>query len=408
MSFGLMAVDCELRIDFARLRQDRMDKAKQALKKSGLGALVCFDQDNIRYITSADIGPWGRDKMMRYCILPRDEDPILFEIGTRVDFQLRPNGAPWLRGRVKHAVSWGRGAVPKEVGAVEKCVVQIKEALAEYGLENEPIGFDFMDVLLMKALQQAGIQIEDGHSPLLEARMIKTSEEIELLNMAAMMVDAAYYEIARNIRPGIREIDLVGIAHKTLYSLGADWVDNVNCISGPRTNPHPHDYTDRVIRPGDIVFLDIQSVFCGYRTCYYRTFCCGKPNEEQKELYAKCLQWLNDSIEVVKPGATTADVASKWPGPEVLGKKRELDVLACQWGHGLGVSLWEYPIISRAWSLDYPQTIEENMVFALETFSSGPPGSEYAIRIEEEVVVTSNGHKVITKFPTDELLACPI
>ena len=107
MSVGTMAVDCELRLDFPRLRRDRMEKAKKALKKSGLGALVCFDQDTIRYITSADIGPWGRDKMMRYCILPKDEDPILFEIGTRVDFQLRPNGAPWLKGRVKPAISWG-------------------------------------------------------------------------------------------------------------------------------------------------------------------------------------------------------------------------------------------------------------------------------------------------------------
>lgn len=408
MSTGTMAVDCELRLDFPRLRRDRMDKAKQALKKSGLGALVCFDQDNIRYITSADIGPWGRDKMMRYCILPKDEAPILFEIGTRVDFQLRPNGAPWLKGRVKPAVSWGRGAVPKEVGAVEKCVAQIKGALAEYGLEKEPIGFDIIDVLLMKALQKAGIQIEDGHTPLLEARMIKTKEEIELLDMSAMMVDAAYYEIAKSIRPGIREIDLVGIAHKTLYSLGADWVDNINCVSGPRANPHPHDFTDRVIRPGDLVFLDIQNVFCGYRTCYYRTFCCGKPNEEQKELYAQCIKWLNDSIEAVKPGGTTADIASKWPGPEVLGKRDELEVLACQWGHGLGVSLWEYPIISRAWSLEYPQVIEENMVFALETLSSGPPDSVNSVRVEEEIVVTSTGHKVITKFPAQELLACPI
>jgi len=408
MTSGMMAVDCELRLDFPRLRQDRLDKAKQSLKKSGLGAFVCFDQDSIRYITSSDIGPWGRDKMMRFCILPRDEDPILFEIGTRVDFQLRPNGAPWLKGRVKPAISWGRGAVPQEVGSVHKCAAQIKDTLAEYGLEKEPIGFDMMDVLLMKALEQIGIQIEDGHTPLLEARKIKTAEEIELLNMAAMMVDAAYYDVAKSIRPGIREVDLVGIAHKSLYSLGADWVDNINCVSGPRTNPHPHDFTDRVIRPGDIVFLDIQNVFCGYRTCYYRTFCCGKPNEEQKELYAKCLKWLSESIDVVKPGATTADIASKWPGPEVLGKKSELEVLACQWGHGLGVSLWEYPIISRAWSLDYPQTIEENMVFALETFSNGPAGCEYAIRIEEEIVVTKDGHRLITKFPTDELLACPI
>ena len=161
MSFGTMAVDYELRVDFPRLRQDRLEKSQKALESSGLGAFVCFDQDTIRYITSADIGPWGRDKMMRYCILPKGSAPILFEIGTRVDFQLRPAGAPWLKGRVKPAISWGRGAVPEEVGAVDRCVAQIKDTLTEYGVEEEPIGFDLMDVLLLKALQRAGIQIEE-------------------------------------------------------------------------------------------------------------------------------------------------------------------------------------------------------------------------------------------------------
>jgi len=407
MSFGTMAVDFELRVDFARLRKDRLEKSRKVLKDSGLGALVCFDADNIRYITSATIGEWARDKMQRYCILPKDEDPILFEVGSRAAVQLEPHGAPWLKGRVKPAIAWGRGAVPEEVGAVDKCVAQIKEILAEYGLEKEPIGFDLMDVLLMKALQRAGIEIADGQTPLLHARVIKTDDEIELLNMAASLADAAYFEIAKNIRPGIRENELVALAHKVFFELGSDRVECINCISGPRTNPHHHDFTDRVIRPGDIVFLDLMNSYCGYHTCYYRTFCCGKPTQEQKDLYNECWSWLRDSIKAVKPGATTADVASKWPGPEVLGCKTESEVLACQWGHGLGLGLWEFPVISRAWSLEHPQPIEENMYFALETYA-GPKGGRHGIRIEEDMVVTSSGAEVFTRFPADELIACPI
>jgi Xaa-Pro dipeptidase len=407
MSYGAMAVDFELRIDFSRLREDRLRKSKEQLHKTGLGALLCFDPDNIRYITSATIGEWARDKMSRFTILPRNADPVLFDVGSRVEVQNDPHGAPWLKGQVRPAVSWGRGAVPPEAKAVEKCAKAVKQALKDNGVSKEPLGIDFMDYPLFKALTFEGIETADGQAPMLQARLIKTEEEIELLDMAAMMADCAYYELAKAVRPGIRENDLVGIANDALYSYGSEKVECVNCISGPRTNPHHHDFTDRRLRPGDIVFFDIMHSYCGYRTCYYRTFSIGKPTKEQRERYEECLTWLDNSIKVVKPGATTKEIASKWPGPEVLGYTDEKEVLACQWGHGIGMSIWELPVISRAWSIDNPYTLKENMVMALETYA-GPKGSDFGIRIEEEVVVTGSGHKVITRFPVDELIACPI
>jgi len=407
MSYGSTSVDFELRIDFARLRKDRLKKSKEQLNRSGLGALLCFDPDNIRYITSATIGEWARDKMNRFAILPLNDGPVLFDVGSRVMVQNDPHGAPWLKRQVRPAVSWGRGAVPHEVKAVEKCAKTIKQTLKENGAEKEPLGIDIMDFPLYKALTSEGIEIADGQAPMLQARLIKTEEEIELLDMAAMMADCTYYELARAVRPGMRENDLVGIANQALYSYGSDKVECVNSISGPRTNPHHHDFTDRRLRPGDIVFFDIMHSYCGYRTCYYRTFSVGKPTGEQTERYKECLTWLQDSIKVVKPGATTKQIASKWPGPEVLGCKQESEVLACQWGHGIGMSIWELPVISRAWSLEKPYTLRENMVIALETYA-GPKDSDFGIRIEEEVVVTSSGHKVITRFPVEELIACPI
>jgi Xaa-Pro dipeptidase len=187
--------------------------------------------------------------------------------------------------------------------------------------------------------------------------------------------------------------------------MGSDEVENVNAESGPRTNPHHHDFSDRAIRPGDLVFLDIAHSFNGYRTCYYRTFACGKPTQEQINLYKDCFDWLQTSVEMVRPGITTADIAKCWPGPEVLGLKTEKEALASQWGHGIGLGLWELPVISRAFSLDYPYPIKKNMVFALETYA-GPENGKFGVRIEEEVVVTDTGHEVITKYPADELLAC--
>ncbi len=403
----MLAVDYEKRIDFDKLRKERVSKAMEAMKKANLEAFVCFDFDNIRYITSATIGEWARDKMQRWCILPIDNDPILFEVGGRVAAHLEDHGTPWLKGKIRPSIAWGRGAVPKEVGAVNKAVELIKRTLIDNGVSLDSVGFDLMDPIFLKALNDAGIRVNDAQTPLLDVRKIKTKEEIKLIEIAASLADAAFYEIARNLRPGIRENEIVGVAAKTLYSLGAERIEAINVISGPRTNPHHHDFTDRLIRPRDIVFIDIMVSYCGYKTCYYRTLACGRATQEQKELYEQCLQWLYDSIEVVKPGVTTKEIAEKWPGPEVLGYKTEAEVLANQWGHGIGLSIWELPVISRAWSLDYPYPIEENMVIALETYN-GVKGGKEGVRIEEEVVVTESGYKIITKFPVEELIECPI
>lgn len=402
-----MSVDFEIRVDFDRLRKERTEKAKEQLKNHNLGALLCFDPFNIRYITSTYPPMWSKDKMTRYCVLPKDADPILFEVGSLALARREPHAAPWLGSRVRQAISWGRGAVPTEVKAVESCVEDVKSILTDYGVADEPLGVDILDVPLMKAIQGAKIEIADGQSTMLEARLVKTEDEIELLKLSAMMVDAAYDKVVRTIRPGVRENELVAIVNHTLYSMGSDEVEAVDVGSGPRTNPIHHDFSDRAIRPGDLVFLDIQHSFCGYRTCYYRTFVCGKPTQEQKDLYRECLDWLQASIKVVRPGITTADIAKCWPEPEVLGYSTEQEALANQWGHGLGLGLWELPCISRAFSLDHPYPIKENMVFALETYA-GPKGGKCGVRIEEEVVVTDTGHEVITKYPVEELIECGV
>ena len=100
---------------------------------------------------------------------------------------------------------------------------------------------------------------------------------------------------------------------------------------------------------------------------------------------------------------TTADVVALWPKAEDFGFANEEAAFALQYGHGLGLSIWERPIFSRMTSFDAPETLEEGMVFALETYWPAADGWG-AARIEEEVVVTATGCEVITKFPAEELL----
>jgi len=403
MRYGTMGVDFEERVNFERLRNERLAKAKEALKASNLGSLVCYDFDNIRYITGTSIGEWGRNKMNRYCILPRDGDPLLFDPATPA----KKISCPWIADRVFPAVGSMRGAIPTETGSVEKVTQDIYKWLKEYGVEKKPVGMDIADIPLIRALEKKGLEVRDGQEVMLEARMIKTKDEIELLKASAAMVDAAYEEVVRAIRPGARENDLVAVANYILYKLGSDLVECVNSVAGERGKPHPHTFSDRIIRPGDMVYLDIMHSYMGYRTCYYRTFVCGKPTKAQLEAYETAWRWLKSSIDAVKSGATTADVARSWPAPEEFGLKTEDEAFLIQFGHGVGMSIWEKPVISRLFSLEHPYPIKEGMVFALETYCPSADGKG-AARIEEEVVVTKEGCERIFRYPIEELISCGV
>lgn len=403
MTVGTMGVDFEERVNYERLRQERLAKAREQLEAYGLGALLCYDFDNIRYITGTHVGEWARNKMQRYSILPKDAKPILYDPAAPA----KRKTAPWIADRVFPSVGSMRGAIPPEVGNVETLAKSIKEVLSEYGVANQPLGVDILDVPFSEALEKEGINVVDGQQAMLDARITKTKDEVELLKLAAAMVDAAYGDVVRNIRPGVRENDLVAIANQVLFTLGSDLVECVNCVSGPRAQPHPHTFGDRIIRPGDMVFLDIMHSFNGYRTCYYRTFICGKPTREQAEAYEKAWAWLKKSIDTVKPGVTTADVARCWPPAEEFGFKDEKEAFLLQFGHGIGMSIWEKPIISRLFSLDHPFPIKEGMTFALETYCPSADG-QGAARIEEEVVVTKDGCERLFKFPCEELISCGI
>jgi Xaa-Pro dipeptidase len=398
-----MGVDFEERVNFERLRKDRLDKAKAALKASNLGSLVCYDFDNIRYITGTHIGEWCRNKMNRYCILPKGGEPLLFDPATPA----KKISCPWIADRVFPAVGSMRGAIPPETGSVDKVAKDIVRWLKEYGVDKKPVGMDIADIPLVRALEKAGLEIVDGQEVMLSARIIKTKDEIELLKTSAAMVDAAYEEVVRTIKPGARENDLVAAANHVLFTLGSELVECVNSVAGTRGRPHPHTFSDRIIRPGDMVFLDIMHAYNGYRTCYYRTFVCGKPTKAQLEAYEIAWKWLKDSIDAVKPGGTTADVAKAWPAPDKFGLKTEDEAFLLQFGHGVGLSIWEKPVISRLFSLDHPYKIEEGMVFALETYYPSADGKG-AARLEEEVVVTKDGCERLFRYPVEELISCGV
>jgi Xaa-Pro aminopeptidase len=153
-------------------------------------------------------------------------------------------------------------------------------------------------------------------------------------------------------------------------------------------------------RPG---VFDIIHSCVGYRRCYYRTFSVGSANRSQIDAYERCREWLELVIDLVRPGVTTDQIAAVWPTAKELGSAGEESCFGLQFGHGIGVGLYEAPMISRLHSFKDPIVIEEGMVFALETYCPGSDARS-AARIEEEVIVRADGPEIITRFPAEELL----
>jgi Xaa-Pro aminopeptidase len=399
---GHGGVDFEARVDFGRLRRYRLDRSLAALDASDCGAFLLFDFYNIRYTTQTWIGGALGDKMTRYALLTRSGEPMLWDFGSAAKHhQLY---CPWLVPENCKAGMLGlRGAIAPDVGLMASAVREIKQLLADQGLDGQPVGVDIIELPFLAEMKRQGLTVVDAQQLMLDARQIKSADEIMLLTQAAAMVDGVYTDIVEALKPGVRENEIVALASKRLYEMGSEQVEAINAVSGERCNPHPHNFSDRIIRPGDQAFFDIIQSYNGYRTCYYRTFSVGSATTSQRDAYTKAREWMDVAIQAVKPGVGTDDIARLWPAATDFGFADEMAAFGLQFGHGLGLGLHERPIISRLNSLEHPVEIQAGMVFALETYCPASDGFS-AARIEEEVVVTEDGPRILTLFPAQDLV----
>jgi Xaa-Pro dipeptidase len=398
---GHTAVDFEERVNFRRLHEYRLARVRAALADSGLGALLSFDQHNVRYTTSTVIGEWARDKLIRYSLLTGNGDPYIWDFGSAAKHHRLH--APWLHQDHCRAGLLGmRGAVGSDRQLMEDAAKEIKAIMVEEGVAHMPLGVDVVEPPMLFALQKEGIEVRDGQQTMLLAREVKNIDEITLLNMAAAMVDGVYQDIAEALKPGVKESEIVALATGRLYAMGSDCVEAINAISGERCSPHPHNFTDRLIRPGDQAFFDVIQSFVGYRTCYYRTFSVGRATSPQRTAYRKAREWMDRTIELLKPGMGSDDVAHALPTADEIGFPNEIDAFGLNFCHGLGLGLHERPLISRVTSFREPIELKVGMVFAVETYCPATDGIS-AARIEEEVVLTPDGAKIITLYPAEEL-----
>ncbi|MCZ6455084.1 MAG: Xaa-Pro peptidase family protein [Alphaproteobacteria bacterium] len=405
-NFGITGLDWQQRINWDRLRTYRLERAREMMKKHGFGAMLCMYDENVRYLTGTLTPGWNRLKPgLRYAILCGDGQPVLFEQGD-IGAQVQRH-TPWIPPEnIRYSYAWIKGAAgPASKQQVTKFTVAIKEEMKRHGVAGEKLGVDFIDINMMKHFEEEGLAWDDGMSPMMEARAIKNEDEQNCARIVGAIGDAAHWATMKFLEPGVTENQVTAHIMKFLYDIpGMEDVEDVIVSSGPNTWPNWRNFSDRIIQPGDITFMDLAALtWNGYKSCYYRTYCVGRePTQKMKDIYAEALDWLYASMEAVKVGATTRDIALKWPSAkETWGYDEEDQAAANLWGHGLGLAQYDPPVISRIWSLDHPLEIEAGMVFALETQHGVP--FEFGVRIEEMLIVHDDDVEIISNFPVNQI-----
>lgn len=401
--FGQQGVDFQERVNFDRLRSERLQKLQAEMKRAGMPALLLMLGDNIRYATGTWDLTWKPSNQTRYCLVFPDEPPVLFET-VGIDTEVVRMNSPWIADRLEPAITY-MFAGPAFGTQLKRFVSQIGAELKKHAVSlTDPIGVDTLDFVSHGAFKEAGINIVPGGGPIREARLTKTVDEIELLKQAMIITDAAYHKARHEwVQPGVREAEVVGKVVDFCYSRGCQWVWGCNCASGGNTNPYLRAWTDKIIRPGDMVIMDMaMQGYLGYIQDYVRCWpCAAKFTPKQKDLYRRCYDYLQRALEAIKPGNTSADIAAAFPADDDFGDHEFKTCSLVQFAHTIGLGLYEGFWFCRGFSLDAPIELKPHMYLAVEVYAADPGGEE-GCRLEENILVTDTGHEIFSLFPFEE------
>jgi Xaa-Pro aminopeptidase len=382
---GLIGVDWEERIDFARLRRERLSKAQQAVAASVADLLFVFRTEDARYLTGYrhHLGPTpllGNATV----VLGADAPPLLFTM----DYEHCRARMPW----IAEDSLQPRANFREEVG-IRKWADTVESLVGS--LAGKTVGVDLWTPTLEAGLRRAFPDTEfvDGYTILMEAKIIKTEDEVACLKIANSVTEAGMDAARAALKPGARECEVLASAWYAMTALGSEWTQCSNIVaSGPYTAPYRRFTSDRVIRNGDMVIIDIGGCFNGYWGDLTRTWVCGdiRPTEEERQLHQKCYDALWNACAMSRPGNTTADVFAA-ADPYVL------DSL----GHGSGMAPWEPPYFSPH-TKDDPTELRPGMQFNLEPYAGEPAVAGF--RLENNLVVTDGDPDIYTTYPFDERL----
>lgn len=398
---GPFHVSYEQRVDLPALRRKRREKAQAEREQAGLDALLVWKDENVRYLT--DLRPQliaGKTTALNGALLLEGKAPILFCSGGERDRVERT--MPWIE--EAHTIP-----IIEEKALVEGFVREVlKPVLCGHGLQNARVGVDEANTILMQALAtfMPDLTVADGDTPMQQARMIKLPEEITLLEEAAALADAVTATAVDAVAEGVRECEVAAEAMATLFRLGGEYAHVMTpfVASGEHMAPPHRICSDKLIRYGDVVFIDIGANWNGYFGDVARTTICGEPSQRQREIFTAVYQGLQAGIAEMRPGRTNQDAAEavvETAGEYGLDER----FLSLFIGHGVGIGANEPPYIGETLPGAPVYEFRPGMVFAVEPliWVEGVRGGG-GVRLEEQVLITENGPHVMSRAPFESKL----
>jgi Xaa-Pro aminopeptidase len=398
---GQFQVDYEARVDFARLRAGRIAKAQQAMRQQGLDALVLWKDENVRYLSSLRAITLQYRSTTQYGVILFSEGaPVLFLSGG--EYARARDAMPWIGEFVVIPIM-------EEVGMVDIVTAEhTARVLRARGADGGRVGFDGMTVPQLNAYRKHidRAEMADGESFMQAVRRTKLPEEIQLLREAAAVADAVTQTAIEAVRPGVRECEVAGEAMRTLFRLGGEFAHLASpfVASGERMSPPTRFATDKLIRNGDLVFIDIGACWNGYFGDVGRAVICGAPSEVQRKVYRTVHDCLLVAHRDLRPGRTNHEVAAAIR-QVAASAGLEKNFIHLFIGHGLGITPNEPPYIGEPQRGTDEVVLEPGMVFAVEPliWVPGVRGGG-GVRLEDTIVVTDGDPEVLTRCAFDERL----
>jgi Xaa-Pro aminopeptidase len=398
---GPFGVDWEDRIDFARLRRERVAAARDALRRSDIDALLLWKDENVRYLTSlrAQLIA-GKKSSLNGVLLARDADPVLLCSGGEID-------------KASMGMSWLAAAHPIPIMEQRELVDGFVKAtlaplLSEFGVSAGRLGLDQVNYSLVESLRAhvPDVQPTDGDHLMQQIRLVKTGDEIAILEEACGIGDAVTQRAIDSTRAGRRENEVAGDAMQTLYYMGGEMAHVITpfVASGEHMSPPHRICTDKIIRNGDLCFIDIGAMWNGYFADIGRTIMVGKPSAMQKRVYTAVYRGLMAGVEQMRPGRTNQDVADA-----IIAEIRERGfgdhIFSLFIGHGIGMGANEPPYIGETMPGSTVFDLKPGMVFAVEplVWVADVPGGG-GVRIEDMVLVTEGDPRILSRVEYDEQL----
>lgn len=397
---GLWLTDTEpASVNTLELRAGRLARVREMMREKDYAALLLFDPYNQRYATgSRNMFGYFLRNSTRYFFVPLEGPIILFEYPQSAHVSLCLETVA----EVRHSKIVWSSVGGRDTQTARPFAREIADLVREYGRGVKKVGLDRCGHLLALALEREGCTVTDCQQELLHARRIKTPDEVACLRASMVSAEAAVAAVRESIRPGVSEQELFAVMYGEVIRQGGEFIETRLLTSGPRTNPWFSEASGRRVRPGELVALDTDTIGCfGYYSDFSRTFHCGpgRPSAYQRELYQLAYEQIQHNIGIIKPGLDYREISDRaWQIPDRFVERRYTSIM-----HGVGMH-GETPFVAHARDRkEFGGTglLEPGMVVSVESYIGEVGGAE-GIKLEEEVLITSSGTELISRFPFEE------